>query len=125
MKRFKFSRESSARSCLLRQLIKNLILSEGGYMRTTLERAKSCKRIFDRLVTHAKNKNYNMLLYLKRKAMKRLIIYADSMSNRQGGYLRFARLPNRHGDTAKMAVLAMIEPAREAVGELVTTQQNV
>lgn len=86
-----------------------------GHIVTTSAKAKELKKIFERLVTHAKR---DITLARRRRLLQRiaykkdlqtLLEVAAANKKRPGGYLRITKLPNRQGDAAALARIDIID----------------
>lgn len=120
----KFSRTSSHRRAMFRNLATNLILLDS--IKTTLPKAKELKRIADKLVTLGKKNS----LQARRQAMKYLMAInreeegdnqkwtsvhklftdiAPRFAGRNGGYTRIIKIGPRLGDKAPMALIQFVE----------------
>lgn len=110
----KFKREAGPRKALLRNLASQLILHEK--ITTTLEKAKELRPIVERLITKAKRgtladrRNVEKFLSFNDKSAEKLFSEIGGLyKDRNGGYTRIMRLPNRVGDNAKMAVISLLD----------------
>lgn len=109
----RFGRNKSARSELIRSLVRNAFIYSR--IRTTLPKAKEASRLLDRLISLGKEQTlqsrraaFNVLQ--DRSLVSHLVNdVAPLFKNRNGGYTRIVRLNNRHGDGAQMAILELVE----------------
>jgi large subunit ribosomal protein L17 len=116
----KLNRTATHRSALLASLATALIKHE--QIVTTLPKAKELRRVTDRLITLAKKGD----LHARRLAFSRIRDEAmvaklfDTLGarykTRSGGYTRVLKAGFRHGDSAPMAVIELVERDPEAKG---------
>jgi large subunit ribosomal protein L17 len=115
----RFSRHSSQRKALLRDLITDLILNNS--IETTEAKAKDLKRIADKMVTLGKKNT----LASRRQAAKMIRFEKDEegsfaiqklfseiaprFATRNGGYTRVLKLGPRRGDATEMAIIQFVE----------------
>lgn len=111
----KFGRERKVRKGFIRSLIRALVLN--GRIETTLPRAKEIRPLVEKLVTIARNgKNDVTTLRLIAAQMGGQIDVANALmkdhapkySDRNGGYLRIMKLPNRLSDGSEMAIIEFV-----------------
>ena len=136
----KFGRTTSHRRCLFANMLKALILNEKMY--TTVQKAKELKRFADQMITFAKANSlssrrrviaelmvqYNSLTPKERRAAKKgdtssynsdrqvieklFNVLGPRFVDRQGGYTRLTRLPEKRvGDNAEVCVLEYLPAA--------------
>lgn len=108
----KFGRRSNQRRALLRNLVTSLILAER--IQTTEAKAKTVKRIADKMITLGKRGD----LHAQRQALSYMLdedaVYklfhdiAPKYEDRQGGYTRVLKIGPRRGDAAPMAILELV-----------------
>jgi large subunit ribosomal protein L17 len=109
----KFSRTSSHRRSLFRNLATALITHE--QCETTLEKAKDLRSVVEKLITSAKSNSLaakrQAYSYLEDKNAVHLLFteVAPRFSSRPGGYTRVIRSRRRHGDAAEMAVIELVQ----------------
>jgi len=113
----KLGRDSEHRIALLRNLSCDLI--ENGRINTTVAKAKELRRYIEKLVTRAKNADFNTHRYIYSKlgsnnrakaATKKLIEeIAPKYENREGGYTRIIKTKFRRGDAAEMCIIEFVE----------------
>lgn len=111
----KFGRERKVRKAFLRSLIRALVLN--GRIETTLPRAKEIRPLVEKMVTKAKQGN-NTLATLRTLAadmggqvdVAKMLIsdYASKYTDRNGGYVRIMKLPNRLSDGSEMAIIEFV-----------------
>ncbi len=117
----KLNRTASHRRALFANMSAALIKHE--QIVTTLPKAKELRRFADRLITLAKRGN----LHSRRLAVARVRDEAmvkklfDTLGprykERSGGYTRVLRAGYRHGDSAPMAVIELVDRDPEARGQ--------
>jgi len=117
----KLNRTASHRGALLASLAAALIKHE--HIATTLPKAKELRRVTDRLITLAKRGD----LHARRLAAARVRDEAmvaklfetlgPRYAARPGGYTRVLKAGFRHGDSAPMAVIELIDRDPEARGK--------
>lgn len=121
----RFSRHSSQRKALLRDLITDLILN--GRIETTEAKAKDLKRIADKMVTLGKKAltDEEGKLAYRRQAAEMIRFETDEkgtyaiqklfndiaprFANRNGGYTRVLKLGPRRGDATEMAIIEFVD----------------
>jgi large subunit ribosomal protein L17 len=110
----KLSRGQGARKALFRSLIKALVLN--GKIVTTKAKAKTISRLIDKLVNFSKTKSvsgkrrlYKLLGNDRNTSEKLAKEIAPLFSDRRGGYTRVINLPQRRGDSARMARLEWVK----------------
>lgn len=109
----KFGRKSNVRRALIRGLVNNLIIHN--QIKTTEAKAKEIAPFVEKLVTRAKDNNLlaSRLIVArlgnrKPEAKKLIDEIAPRYMDRNGGYTRIVKLPQRLSDGAKMAVIAFV-----------------
>ncbi len=117
----KLNRTASHRRALFANMSAALIKHE--QIVTTLPKAKELRRFADRLITLAKRGN----LHSRRLAVARVRdevmvkklfdILGPRYKERSGGYTRVLRAGYRHGDSAPMAVIELVDRDPEARGQ--------
>ena len=113
------SRGRGARKALFRSLIVSMLIS--GKIKTTMAKAKSVQADIDKLITKAKKDSVAsrraVLAKLgnDRNALMVLIEQiVPSVSDRNSGYTRIVKLPNRRGDAAQIAILEFVDQRAQA-----------
>ncbi|MDO9100457.1 MAG: 50S ribosomal protein L17 [Caldisericota bacterium] len=104
---------SGLRTMMLRNLATSLV--EKGRIETTITRAKSVRRVAEKLVTAAKEDT----LVSRRKLHAYLLtpeavdaafkMAKEKYSTRPGGYTRIIKAGYRRGDAAELAILEFVE----------------
>ena len=119
IKGIKLSRGQGARRALYRSLINALVVN--GKIVTTKAKAKFISRGIDKIVNLSKETSVSgkrrlyKILGNKRSTSDRLSnVIAPLFSDRRGGYTRIINLPQRRGDSARMA---RIEWVKEVIQE--------
>jgi len=114
VKKKKFDRTKEQRLALYRSLARALILEES--IETTLERAKAVRSFVERLVTLGKKGDLSsrrraLELLPDKEAIRKLFEdIAPRFEDRNGGYTRILKLPERRrGDGAELAILEWVE----------------
>jgi len=112
----KLGRVMEHRKALLRNLSCDLI--ENGKIETTLPKAKELRRYIEKLITRAKNPDFNTHRYIYAKLgsnsrakgnTRRLIEeIAPKYRERNGGYTRIIRTRFRRGDAAEMCIIQFV-----------------
>ena len=117
----KLNRTSSHRKAMLANMAAALIKHE--QITTTVPKAKELRRTVDKLVTLGKQGS----LHARRQALSTLkdakltdklfSTLADRYKARNGGYTRVMRAGFRHGDSAPMAIIELVDRDPEAKGQ--------
>ena len=113
----KLGRDSAHRRALFRNLVTSLIKHDR--IKTTLPKAKEIKPIADKMVTLAKKGTLTArrqaigYLFEKEVASKLMDEMPQRFADRQGGYTRLIRIPNRRGDNAPMAMIEYVDAAMQ------------
>ena len=112
----KLGRDSEHRAALLKNLACDLI--EHGRINTTVPKAKELRRYIEKIITKAKNADFNTHRYVYSKlgsntrakaATKKMIEeIAPKYKNRNGGYTRIIKTTFRRGDAAEMCVIEFV-----------------
>jgi len=109
----KLSRGSSQRKALLRNLVTDTI--KHGKITTTKARAKEARPLVEKMITIAKNKDFNSIRKVSEFILDKKVIdhLFDNVSvkfnERNGGYSRIVSLGTRQGDNAEIAILELID----------------
>jgi large subunit ribosomal protein L17 len=109
----KLSRGSSQRKALLRNLVTDTI--KHGKITTTKARAKAARPLVEKMITIAKNKDFNSIRKVSEFILDKKVIdhLFDNVSvkfnERNGGYSRIVSLGTRQGDNAEIAILELID----------------
>ncbi|MBD1545835.1 50S ribosomal protein L17 [Roseibium aggregatum] len=116
----KLNRTSSHRKAMFANMAASLIKHE--QIVTTLPKAKEMKPIIDKLITLGKRGD----LHARRQAISQVRDVAmvrklfdtlgERYKDRQGGYSRVLKAGFRHGDSAPMAVIELVDRDMDARG---------
>lgn len=108
----KFGREKTQRHALMRSLARNLI--RDSRIQTTLAKAKEIRPYVEKLVTQAKTNTVTSRRLLSTRVqgapeVKKLVdSIAPKYLDRNGGYTRIVRMPDRDLDGSKMALVEFV-----------------
>jgi large subunit ribosomal protein L17 len=118
----RLGRNSSHRKAMFRNMAASLVHHET--IKTTLPKAKELRRVFEPLITLAKEDGVaNRRLAFDRLRDKAAVgkLFTDlgpRFKDRPGGYLRILKMGPRPGDAAPMAIVQLVDgPAGEAADE--------
>lgn len=112
----KFGRDASGRRALLRSLAISLV--RYGRITTTEAKAKELRPFIEKLVTKARGAKEDLsarrsilstLINRNEEAKKLIEEIAPKFKDRNGGYTRILKLPQRQGDAAKMALIEFVD----------------
>jgi len=109
----KFSLKKQPRELMLRNLATSVILHEK--VKTTLEKAKEVQPMVERMISIAKKESLSgdrmMHAYLldEQAVYKLQTELAKLYKEREGGYTRITKIGFRSGDSAKMAMIELID----------------
>eukprot|EP00741_Cyanophora_paradoxa_P003040 tig00000663_g2952.t1 len=110
----KFGRDSSHRLAMLKNMVKNLVRHER--IQTTLAKAKDTRRVAEKAITtakkgteHARNQLMGFFWHDTSVVDKLMTDIAPRFAEREGGYTRIIKAPNRRGDWAPMAFIEYVE----------------
>ncbi|KAH8102444.1 mitochondrial ribosomal protein L17 [Cristinia sonorae] len=118
----KFSRTSSHRMLMLRNLVTSLIEHE--QIKTTLPKAKDTARLAEKIITMGKKgglpmyQRANAFLLKGQLTPKVFSTLAERYANREGGYTRIHKYGNRPGDNAPQAILELVDNPRDIKFEM-------
>ena len=111
-KKFTLGREAGPRKSLMRNLTESLILHDS--IKTTTAKAKALRRVAEPLITKARKNTLAArrealkVLYTE-DAVKRLMeVVGPKYKERDGGYTRIIKLPNRKNDAAEMSRIELV-----------------
>ncbi|KAI0639785.1 mitochondrial ribosomal protein L17 [Trametes polyzona] len=113
----KFSRTSSHRMLMLRNLVTSLVQHE--QIKTTLPKAKDAARLAEKLITLGKKGDIPAFrratgFLLDQSLIPKLFTeLAQRYSQRPGGYTRIHKFGNRPGDNAPHAILELVDNPRD------------
>ncbi|MHA1537787.1 MAG: 50S ribosomal protein L17 [Alphaproteobacteria bacterium] len=118
----KLNRTSSHRKAMLANMAAALIKHE--QIVTTVPKAKELRRSVDKLITlgkrgtlHARRQALSALVGDRAMAQKLFGALAERYASRKGGYTRVMRAGFRHGDSAPMAVIELVDRDPDAKGQ--------
>jgi large subunit ribosomal protein L17 len=109
----RFSRDSGHRQAMLSNLAASLVRHE--QIVTTLAKAKDLKRVMDKYITLAKRGDLNSrrlaAARMRDEAMVKKLFetLGPRYQSRSGGYTRVLKAGYRHGDSAPVAVIELVE----------------
>ncbi len=112
----KFGRNADGRRALLRSLALSLV--RYGRIKTTEAKAKELRPFIEKLVTKARDAKENLstrrsiistFMNRNEEAKKLIEEIAPKYKDRNGGYTRILKLPQRQGDAAKMALIEFVD----------------
>ncbi|KAF9460812.1 ribosomal protein L17 [Collybia nuda] len=118
----KFSRTSSHRMLMLRNLVTSLFEHE--QIKTTLPKARDTARLAEKIITLGKKgdraaQTRASAFLLKPSLLPKLFgSFAERYSNRPGGYTRIHKFGNRLGDNAPRAILELVDNPRDLRWEM-------
>ncbi|KZT43753.1 ribosomal protein L17, partial [Sistotremastrum suecicum HHB10207 ss-3] len=113
----KFSRTSSHRMLMLRNLVTSLLNHE--QIKTTLPKARDTARLAEKMITLGKrgtacSTTRVRAFCLDTNAVKKLTgPLAERYRDRPGGYTRIHKFGNRPGDNAPNAILELVDNPRD------------
>jgi large subunit ribosomal protein L17 len=109
----RFSRDSGHRQAMFSNLAASLVRHE--QIVTTLAKAKDLKRVMDKYITLAKRGDLNSrrlaAARMRDEAMVKKLFetLGPRDKSRSGGYTRVLKAGYRHGDSAPVAVIELVE----------------
>ncbi|TCD61319.1 hypothetical protein EIP91_008647 [Steccherinum ochraceum] len=118
----KFSRTSSHRMLMLRNLVTSLIEHE--QIKTTLPKARDAARLAEKIITMGKKgglpmyQRANAFLLKAQLTPKVFSTLAERYAEREGGYTRIHKFGNRPGDNAPHAILELVDNPRDIKFEM-------
>lgn len=121
----KFSLDHNKRKTLFKNLINSLVVS--GQIKTTEAKAKSIRRLVEKLITKGKQQTLHsrrlIAAFLQnQKAVNKIVDELGPLfKKRPGGFTRIIHLGNRRGDAAPMVRLELVE---KPVVKVVTKEKN-
>lgn len=117
----KLNRTSAHRKAMFGNMAAALIKHE--QIKTTLPKAKELRSVVDKLITlgkrgdlHARRIAISRLHGDRALAEKLFSTLADRYRDRPGGYTRVLKAGFRHGDSAPMAIIELVERDEDAKG---------
>jgi large subunit ribosomal protein L17 len=106
-------RSSSHRKALLQNLAVSVLIHER--VQTTEAKAKEVRGLVDRIITWGKRGNLHARRLAVRQVRSRTVVkkvfdeLAPRYRDRPGGYTRIMKVGYRHGDSAPMVVLELVD----------------
>ncbi|KAF9044795.1 mitochondrial ribosomal protein L17 [Hymenopellis radicata] len=113
----KFSRTTSHRNLMLRNLVTSLLEHE--QIQTTLPKARDAARLAEKMITLAKRGKAASVTAAGAFLLNQSLIpklfgpLAQRYANRPGGYTRIHKFGNRPGDNAPNAILELVDNPRD------------
>ena len=117
----KLGRPTDQRKAMLRGMV--TLLLENGQVVTTVTRAKELRSIADKMITLGKKNTLASrraaLAYITKESVVTKVFteYAALYADRNGGYTQIFKMGPRRGDGAEIAVIKMIDYAKEPVAD--------
>ncbi len=106
-----FGRTTAIRHALLKSLASSFFIL--GRITTTEAKAKELRPFVERQITVAKNPTLHRRRMLARtfpdRVAEKIIAAAETMKGRNGGYTRIMKLGARKSDSAKMAIIELVQ----------------
>ncbi|MEG2857956.1 MAG: 50S ribosomal protein L17 [Clostridia bacterium] len=108
----KLGRATDARLAMLRAMVTYLL--ENGKIETTVTRAKEVRPLVEKMITLGKantlhTRRQALAFITKEDVVKKLFDeIAPKYADRNGGYSRIVKLGPRRGDSAEMAIIALV-----------------
>ncbi len=106
----KLSRVRKTRKALMSSLALSLILKNK--IKTTEIKAKALRPFVEKLVTVAKKETLSskrdVVSAIGQKGLKKISDISSKFKERNGGYTRITKIPNRMSDGAKMAYIEFV-----------------
>ncbi|XLQ19924.1 MAG: 50S ribosomal protein L17 [Candidatus Moraniibacteriota bacterium] len=117
-----FGRVRSQRKALLNSLLSSLIIH--GRIETTEAKAKESKSLIDKIITKAKRADGNKMEIvrklegeLSKEALTKLIQDIKKFDSRDSGYARVIKLSPRKSDSARIAILELVDLSENKGGK--------
>ena len=108
----RLGRKPAHRKAMLRNMVTSLFSSE--YIRTTKAKARSARRIAEKMVTRARVDTVHNRRMIARDITNKAVLaklftdIAPRYRERPGGYTRMLKLGPRYGDAAEMVILEFV-----------------
>ena len=108
----RLGRKPSHRKSMLRNMVTSLFLSE--HIRTTKAKARSARRMAEKMVTRARVDSVHNRRMIGRDITNKAVLaklftdIAPRYRERPGGYTRMLKLGPRYGDAAEMVILELV-----------------
>lgn len=107
----KFGRERDQRRALMRSLAASFFMH--GRIRTTEAKARAIRPLVEQWITRATKPSLatrrRLSAALPSRVVPKVLAYGKKFSKRSGGYTRLIRLGPRPGDSARMAMIELVE----------------
>ena len=106
-------RKKAPRKALIRGLVTSFVIYEK--IKTTHAKAKVLRPVVEKIITLAKKDTLHnrrqaiKILYLENTLKKLFEVIGPKYKERKGGYTRIIKLTPRQNDSAKMAILELVE----------------
>ena len=106
-------RKKAPRKALIRGLVTSFVIYEK--IKTTQAKAKVLRPVVEKIITLAKKDTLHnrrqaiKVLYLEDAVKKLFEVIGPKYKERKGGYTRIIKLAPRQNDSAKMAILELVE----------------
>ncbi len=111
-----FGRVRSQRKALMKSLLSSLIMH--GRIETTEAKAKETKSVIDKVITKAKRANGDKMVLtrklegeISKQALQKLMGDIKKFDKRDSGYARVIKLSPRKSDSARMAIIELVDLA--------------
>lgn len=124
-----FGRVRSQRKALMNSLLSSLLIH--GRIETTEAKAKEMKSAIDKIITKAKRANGNKMEIvrkvegeLSKEALQVLVNNMDKFDSRDSGYARVIKLSPRKSDSARMAIIELVDFAVSSKEDVKTTDEK-
>ena len=117
----KLGKPTDQRKAMLRGMV--TLLLENGQVVTTVTRAKELRSIADKMITLGKKNTLASrraaLAYITKESVVTKVFteYASLYADRNGGYTQIFKMGPRRGDGAEIAVIKMVDYAKETATE--------
>lgn len=115
-----FGRVRAQRNALMHGLLSNLIIN--GRIRTTEAKAKETKNAIDKVITKAKRAKQSRMEMIRKiendistNAVEILVKDIERFNARVSGYARVIKYAPRRSDSARMAIVELVDRAQEKV----------
>ena len=117
----KLGKPTDQRKAMLRGMV--TLLLENGQVVTTVTRAKELRSIADKMITLGKKNTLASrraaLAFITKESVVTKVFteYASLYADRNGGYTQIFKMGPRRGDGAEIAVIKMVDYAKETATE--------
>ena len=107
----KFGRKKNQRRALKKSLATSFFML--GKIKTTEAKAKELRPFVEKFLSRAKNPTLANKRILRKffptAVIKKILEYADSFKERNGGYTRIIKLGVRKSDSARVAIIELVK----------------